>query len=517
VADSPSGDRFLGHANGRSNGSIAPVSGPLADEHAGRHRRPGGEAPAADPTASERDQILSDADQTMSDSDQTMSDSDQTMSDSDQTSADSDQTSADRDQLAADHDQAASDQDLAAGGDVAEHDISRDIRARSSHEREHTAGRRDDTATARLRAAEQRDAIADSRDVAALARDQAAAARDIVTAQASSMYERADGALGLAGADSVIRGAEQRRRTALQRAKAAENRVLAAEDRLMAERDREQAAQERRRALVDREMLVAELRREHELRAEALEHQHRAEQLARTLKRSLSPPSLPHVSGLDVAVHHEPSAPEDVGGDFYDLFPLGAGRSGFFLGDVCGKGPEAAAITSLARYTMRTAAMLHETPDAILLDLNAALLMHTDGAMQTCTAVYGQIDTSSATAAILLAVAGHPPPLVVREDGAVEATSAHGTLLGVAEAPAFHTCEVVLAPGDAIVICSDGIQDTELAGMRVDEQRLAELLGGASQASAQDLVNRVTDALADVDRPLRDDIAIMALQRTRLT
>ena len=105
-----------------------------------------------------------------------------------------------------------------------------------------------------------------------------------------------------------------------------------------------------------------------------MRYQHRAEELTRTLQRSLSPPSLPKVAGLDVAVHYEPSAPEDVGGDFYDLFPLarGADRLGFFLGDVCGKGPEAAAVTSLARYTMRTAAMLHEAPEAILMDLNAA-------------------------------------------------------------------------------------------------------------------------------------------------
>jgi len=95
--------------------------------------------------------------------------------------------------------------------------------------------------------------------------------------------------------------------------------------------------------------------------------------------------ALPQIAGLDVAAHYEPSAPEEVGGDFYDLFALSAGRTGFFLGDVCGKGPEAAAVTSLARYTMRTAAMLREQPDAILADLNAALRI--DGpasSMQTC-------------------------------------------------------------------------------------------------------------------------------------
>jgi serine phosphatase RsbU (regulator of sigma subunit) len=417
--------------------------------------------------------------------------------------------------VAADCDQAASDRDLAAGRDRDEHDVSQGIRERSADERERTAGRRDQTAQARLHAAEQRDAIADARDVAALARDQAAAARDVAIAQAGLAREPEDGARALTGADIVVRAAAgQRRRAAQQRAKAAEHRVMAAEDRLMAARDREQGARERRRSLVDREMLVLELQREHALRGEALGHQHRAEQLARTLQRSLSPPSLPIVAGLDVAVHYEPSAPEDVGGDFYDLFPLAAGRSGFFLGDVCGKGPEAAAITSLARYTMRTAAMLHEEPDAILMDLNAALLMHTAGSMQTCTAVYGQIDMTTGATAIMLAVAGHPPPLIVREDGSVQTTTAYGTILGAVDDPTFQTCAVSLELGDAIVICSDGIFDTQLRGIRVDEQHLAELLSGSSDASAQDLVNRLISALEDVDRPLRDDIAIMTLQRT---
>jgi sigma-B regulation protein RsbU (phosphoserine phosphatase) len=266
--------------------------------------------------------------------------------------------------------------------------------------------------------------------------------------------------------------------------------------------------------LVDREMFAAELQRERELRDEALGHQRRAEELARTLQRSLSPPRLPAIDGLDVAVHYEPSAPEEVGGDFYDLFPLARHRAGFFLGDVCGKGPEAAAVTSLARYTMRTAAMLHEEPAAILADLNTALLMHRTGRIETCTAVYGQIDISTPGAGVTLAVAGHPPPLVVREDGSIEPTAARGTMLGAVEDPAFHTCELTLARGDAIVICSDGIQDTCLSGIRVDEQHVAQLLSGTSRASAQELVDRLMDALQEVDRPLRDDVAIMALRRT---
>jgi sigma-B regulation protein RsbU (phosphoserine phosphatase) len=490
VARSTSGGRPGNSTNGRSKQSSVQFSEALED----------GDARASHA-------------HTLADADQTASDGDQTLSDVDQTSSDSDQTSADCDQVAADRDQAASDQDLAAGGDREGHDVSQGIRERSAVERELTGGRRVQTAQARLRDAEQRDAVADARDVAALARDQAAAARDLALAQVGLADAQADGARALTG-DLVVRAAGQRRRAAQQRATAAEHRVIAAEDRLMAERDRERGARERQRSLVDREMLVLEIQREHALRGEALGHQHRAEALARTLQRSLSPPSLPIIAGLDVAVHYEPSAPEDVGGDFYDLFPLAAGRSGFFLGDVCGKGPEAAAITSLARYTMRTAAMLREEPDAILMDLNAALLMHTAGPMQTCTAVYGQIDMTTGATAIMLAVAGHPPPLIVREDGSVQTTAAHGTLLGAVHDPSFQTCEVKLELGDAIVICSDGIFDTVLHGIRVDEQHVAELLSGSSGASAQDLVNRLISALEDVDRPLRDDIAVMTLQRT---
>jgi serine phosphatase RsbU (regulator of sigma subunit) len=489
------------------------VAGSLSDDRAGRSANGRSrEAPPADEL--EDEQTLDARAHTLSESDQTASDSDQTLSDVDQTDADSDQTSADDDQRAADRDQIASDYDLAAGGDVEKHDASESIRQRSTHERDRTARERDRGAQARLLTAEQRDAIADARDVAALARDQAADARDAALAHAGLVDERLADAKATTRANAILRATQIRRRAAQQRATAARNRVSAADDRAMAERDRDEAARERRRSLVDRKTIVAELDRMQALRDEALGHQHRAEELARTLQRSLSPPTLPPIAGLDVAVHYEASAPEDVGGDFYDLFPLAARRTGFFLGDVCGKGPAAAAVTSLARYTMRTAAMLHEAPDAILLDLNVALLMHSTGPMCTCTAVYGQVDMSTDAAAITLAVAGHPPPLIVRHDGSIETTAAHGTMLGAVAEPVFHTCAVSLGLGDAIVICSDGILDTHLGGVRIDEQRVAELLAGSSQASARDLVDRLIAAVRDVDRPLRDDIAIMALRRS---
>jgi sigma-B regulation protein RsbU (phosphoserine phosphatase) len=211
---------------------------------------------------------------------------------------------------------------------------------------------------------------------------------------------------------------------------------------------------------------------------------------------------------MDVAVLYEPFAPEDVGGDFYDHFPLGDDRSAFFLGDVCGKGPDAAAVTSLARYTMRTAALLNEGPWATLADLNAALLM--EEGMQTCTAVYGEIAQAGGAASARLSVAGHPAPLIVRADGTVEVTRAHGTMLGAFADPAFNTCAVALTRGDAIVVYSDGILDCDVGGTRVDEERVAAWLVGPPQAGAQALVDRLGRALRGAER--RDDVAIMALR-----
>ncbi|MDP1850710.1 MAG: PP2C family protein-serine/threonine phosphatase [Solirubrobacteraceae bacterium] len=453
--------------------------------------------------------------QTLSDSEQTLGDRDQTLSEADQTTADDDQTSADSDQLAADRDQAASDsdRDRGRGVDPRVYAQSHDVREHTTRQRERSARERDAGARVRLEVADRRDAAADDRDAAAQRRDEEAAARNLEMAALDSEIEDAD-AHGPPGAAAIIRARGRRRRAALRRAQAAAYRELAAEDRRAAARDRALAAQERLEALEDREALAGELLRERERRDAAQRHQRRAQTLARTLQRCLSPPGLPRIAGLDVALHYEPFAAEEVGGDFYDLFPLAPGRTGFFLGDVCGKGPEAANVASLARYTMRTAAMLRESPAAILSDLNVALHMDTGEPRQTCTVVYGQIDTSGAEVGIHLAVAGHPSPLIVRAGGGVETTTAHGTILGAVDEPAFHTCEVHLAPGDALVIYSDGILDAAIDGTPIDEQRVGALLAGPAGASAADLVGRLTDTLRRIDAPLRDDVALMALLRS---
>lgn len=256
---------------------------------------------------------------------------------------------------------------------------------------------------------------------------------------------------------------------------------------------------------------MRELRRERDARNQALEQQRYAERLTRTLQRSLSPPTLPYVPGLQIAVHYQPFSDAEVGGDFYDLFTLEADRWGFFLGDVCGKGPAAASVTSLARYTLRTAAMHNQNPAAVLRDLNTALLMQ--DAQDMCTAVYGDIDTSRSDPTVTLAVAGHPPPLVLRDGRTVEAVQTRGTMLGAFRDVTFNSCQIDLQPGDAVVLYSDGLLDIGLDRARIDEEWLAQLLCSASSTAADQIIDRVIDKLKRLEQPLRDDVAIMALSR----
>ena len=179
---------------------------------------------------------------------QTLTDCDQTLADADQTGSDSDQTAADSDQAASDSDQAASDRDLKQGGDVAEHDATRDLRDQNSEQRKHTADWRSETAAAR-------DADADDRDLAALARDQAAALQDGELAARDAVWDSPSAQ----GTELTQRAAEDRKRAVADRAAATEGRARAAADRAQAALDRKQAANDRTRAQAEREALLSQV------------------------------------------------------------------------------------------------------------------------------------------------------------------------------------------------------------------------------------------------------------------
>ena len=139
--------------------------------------------------------------------------------------------------------------------------------------------------------------------------------------------------------------------------------------------------------------------------------------LASTLQRTLLPPALPAVPGLEFAAHYHAASPDEVGGDFYDLFRLD-GRWGLFIGDVCGKGAGAAVVTSLTRYTLRAAAAHGADPVAVLAELNAALRREaTEPAHRFCSAVFGVLTPMAGGCDVVLAAGGHPPPVLLRADG----------------------------------------------------------------------------------------------------
>ncbi|HEU0025417.1 MAG TPA: SpoIIE family protein phosphatase, partial [Thermoleophilaceae bacterium] len=179
--------------------------------------------------------------------------------------------------------------------------------------------------------------------------------------------------------------------------------------------------------------------------------------IARTLQQSLLPAELPEIPGVQTAARFRPTGEgNEMGGDFYDLFPSGGRGWTVVVGDVCGKGPDAAAVTALARYTLRAAAMRDRLPSRGLHVLNEALLRQRSD-RRFCTVAYAYLEPTPDGVRLGFASGGHPLPLLVHSDGAVEPVGAAGTLLGVVRDPSFEDRSVELAPGDALVFYTDGV------------------------------------------------------------
>ena len=236
--------------------------------------------------------------------------------------------------------------------------------------------------------------------------------------------------------------------------------------------------------------------------------------IARTLQESLLPPELPQPPGLQLAARFRAAGEAyEVGGDFYDVFPAATGRWAAVIGDVCGKGPEAAAITALARYTLRATAMREELPSRILATLNEAMLRQRED-RRFCTVLYASIDPRPPSTEIRFAAAGHPLPLVIRGDGSVQEVGTPGTLLGIVPDPDLVDNFVSLRPGDSIVLFTDGVTDAAAPEVVRDPTELAELAGADSDDSADLLADRLLEAaLSDsgLSEP-RDDIAILVIR-----
>ena len=240
------------------------------------------------------------------------------------------------------------------------------------------------------------------------------------------------------------------------------------------------------------------------------------EAFASTLQRTLVPPELPAVPGLDVATSYRVASPRQVGGDFYDLFALGDGRWAVAIGDVCGKGASAAALTSLARYTLRAAASHDPSPVAVLERLNEALLANQDGEdrLRFVTVAFGLLEPlAHGGFRVEFATGGHPPPYLLRSGGGVEALHRPGgTLVGALPDANFTACPADLRPGDAVVAYTDGL--TEARGpdrAMFGDHALRSFLAARAGVGARQLVDELTSRLQVFSPTVSDDMAIIAL------
>ncbi|MFC6080381.1 PP2C family protein-serine/threonine phosphatase [Sphaerisporangium aureirubrum] len=238
----------------------------------------------------------------------------------------------------------------------------------------------------------------------------------------------------------------------------------------------------------------------------------------RALQRSLLPPGVPAVTpGLDYSVVYEPAGEtNEVGGDFYDLFATADGTWRFAIGDVCGTGPEAAAVTGLARHTLRLLAREGYDVAAVVSRLNRAILEEGERA-RFLTLLHGEITRTDEGLELSLISAGHPEALRLRPTGVVEAVVTAQSLLGVFPEAEFEAERVVLAPGDVLLGVTDGVTERR-SGTRLldDEGGLGKLLAECVDLSARAVAERIHRAVLDfASEPSADDLAILVLRAER--
>jgi serine phosphatase RsbU (regulator of sigma subunit) len=210
------------------------------------------------------------------------------------------------------------------------------------------------------------------------------------------------------------------------------------------------------------------------------------------LQRSLLPPRLPEIPGLEVAAGYQPAGEgNEVGGDFYDFFEVGPDRWRFAIGDVCGKGLEAAAVTGLTRHALRILAREGHDISTVIERLNS-LLLEDGSAVPFVTLIHGELVLTPGQAALSMVCAGHPPPLLLCSTGGTQIAAGPQPLLGVMDGATFRCDTCRLSPGDVLLCVTDGVTERR-SGDRLldDDSGLRQRLSDCSGLSAGAIVARI--------------------------
>jgi serine phosphatase RsbU (regulator of sigma subunit) len=229
---------------------------------------------------------------------------------------------------------------------------------------------------------------------------------------------------------------------------------------------------------------------------------------ARSRERS----SIPEIPGIELAPRYRPVGTGlDVGGDFYDAFPTGPQEWAVVIGDVAGKGPEAAALTGVVRHTLRTLAPKERAPRRILGELNHRLV-NEEMVDRFVTLCYVRVRPIQGGAYMTVATGGHPPPIAFRTGRGLEPVGKHGTVLGVFPDPVVDEGSIVLNPGEVLILYTDGL--TDALGRQSSE---SEVIGRLVKQTAGLDANAIADqmdaaALRAISTHQRDDICFVVIR-----
>lgn len=256
------------------------------------------------------------------------------------------------------------------------------------------------------------------------------------------------------------------------------------------------------------------------LAARRLAEQRAAEQkLGQALQENVLPPALNIVPGLDVAACYRPMGQGlDISGDFYDLFKCRDGDWVAVVGDVCGKGIDAAITMVAIHHRLRALADVSFAPSEVLGVLND--LIFRAGDLETfCSLIYMQIRPEPDHVEVTFSSGGHPLPLIRRADGSVEQVGAPGVLVGAFPEAKLDDVTVTLAPGDLMLAYTDGVIERRDVGLTEQEQMLRSVLAKCTEDSASAVIADLEQAMFDEAMlespgPLQDDAAMLVLRAT---